>query len=72
VATLFLDINVKLRNIFASTVYRNGREEKQLRVTTEFMRMKFYDELLRIIYEVGDEKVAEQAIEFYNNIYLIQ
>lgn len=50
-------------------MYRNGKDEKLLRLVTEFRELKFYPELMRVIYEVKDQKVADLAIEFYNGLY---
>lgn len=37
-----------------SSVYRNGKDEKQVRVIGELSELKFYKELMGIVYGVRD------------------
>ena len=58
---MFVDINVKLHNISVTKTY-GVKDERVLKLMCDFRKTHFYKELLSVIYEVSDDKVADQAV----------
>lgn len=56
-----MDINVKLHNISVTKTY-GVKDERVLKLMCDFRKTHFYKELLSVIYEVSDDKVADQAV----------
>ena len=72
ISIMFVSINLKCHNISQSNVWKNGKEEKVLRLLVLLNHLKFYDSLLALIYNVQNPKVAQSALEFYSSLYSTQ
>lgn len=72
VRSLMIDINNRHGLISISSIWRYDKDEKVTRVTVDFNKIKFYNNLKDVIYRVADEKVGELATDFYNTLYASQ
>lgn len=66
---MFISINMKCHNIVQSSTWKNGKEDKLLKLLVPLSHLKFYDQLLTLIYNVQDIKVSEIALELYCFLY---
>lgn len=69
ISIMFISINMKHQYIVQSSYWKNGKEEKALKLLVPLSHLKFYDNLLALIYDVEDPKVSEAALEIYCFLY---